>query len=308
MALLEEACTRLGGGDSPLRAAVLAQLATGMAYAAGQLARGWALAGDAVAMARRLGDPVLLVQGLVQQHAVGQHPGGPARRPDTVDELDRSAGASARADLDCLVQWMRAVDLLEPGDRVGAEPHVAACRRLADELRQPLHLWNATRLRVTCLLLEGRTAEAKQGMHDALELGRQAIGGLAIDGFLAQRAELLWQQGRLEETVTLLETGIRTRREERTLRCGLALVLAELGAGARARAELDGLAASGIASWPRGHHWLAQLSWLGRAAAGVRGPGGAGGDFRPPPPLAPPAGVVRPAFLLPGSGARGPRR
>src|SRR3989441_711647 len=108
MALLEEACTRLGGGDSPLRAAVLAQLATGMAYAAGQLARGWALAGDAVAMARRLGDPVLLVQCLVQQHAVGQHPDGLARRRDIVDELDRFAAASARADLDCLVQWMRA--------------------------------------------------------------------------------------------------------------------------------------------------------------------------------------------------------
>jgi hypothetical protein len=39
-------------------------------------------------------------------------------------------------------------------------------------------------------------------MHDTLELGRQALGGLATDGFLAQRAELLWQQGRLEETVT----------------------------------------------------------------------------------------------------------
>src|SRR5262249_34762059 len=149
----------------------------------------------------------------------------------------------------------------------GAEPHVAECGRLAEELRQPMHLWNAARLRVTCLLLEGRTDEAKQGMHDTLEFGRQALGGLAIDGFLAQRSELLWQQGRLEETVALLETGIRTRREERTLRCGLALVRAEQGAGARARAELDVLAASEIARWPRGHHWLAQLSWLGRAAA-----------------------------------------
>ena len=305
MALLEEARTRLGGGDSPLRAAVLAQLATGMAYAAGQLARGWALAGDAVAMARRLGDPVLLVQCLVQQHQVGEHPDGLARRREIVDELDRFAAASARADLDCLVQWMRAVDLLETGDRVSAEPHVAACRRLADELRQPLHLWNATRLRVTCLLLEGRTAEAKQGMHDALELGRQAIGGLAIDGFLAQRAELLWQQGRLEETVTLLETGIRTRREERTLRCGLALVLAELGVGARARAELDVLAASGIASWPRGHHWLAQLSWLGRAAAVLGDRERAREIYGLLSPYADRTVVIGPSFFCQGSVARG---
>src|SRR5262249_23879998 len=149
---------------------------------------------------------------------------------------------------------------------------VGECGRLAEELRQPMHLWNAARLRVTCLLLEGRTGEAKQGMHDALEFGRQALGGLAIDSFLVQSAELLWQQGRLEETVTLLETGIRTRHEERTLRCGLALVLAEQGDVARTRAELDALAVSDIASWPRGHHWLAQLSWLGRGAPGGGGP------------------------------------
>src|SRR5262249_17502461 len=124
MALLEEACTRLGESDSPLRAAVLAQLATGMAYEAGQLDRGSALAADAVAMARRLGDPSLLVQCLVQQHEVAQHPDGLAQRREIVEELGRFAAASARADLDCVVQWMRAIDRLEVGDRAGAEPHV----------------------------------------------------------------------------------------------------------------------------------------------------------------------------------------
>src|SRR5262249_17387501 len=139
MALLEEARRRLGERDSPLRAAVLAQLATGMAYPAGQLDPGLALAADAVAIARRLGDPALLVQCLVQQHEVCQPPDGLARRREIVDELDRFVTASARADLDCLVQWMRAIDLLETGDRSGAEPHIAECGRLAEELRQPLH-------------------------------------------------------------------------------------------------------------------------------------------------------------------------
>ena len=305
MALLEQAVTRLDDLDSPLRAAVLAQLATGMAFAAGQLDRGSVLAAEAVAMARRLGDPSLLVQCLVQQYEVGEHPDGLARRREIVAELERFAAASARADLDCLVQWMRAVDLLEVGDRRGAEPHIAACRRLADELRQPLHLWNAARLRVTCLLLEGRAVEAKQGMHDMLELGRHAIGGLALDGFLAQRAELLWQQGRLEETVSLLETGIRTRPEERTLRCGLALVLAEQGAVARARAALDELAASGIASWPRGHHWLAQLSWLGRAAAMVGDRERAAEIYGLLSPYADRTVMVGPSFFCQGSVARG---
>ena len=305
MALLEEAVARLEERDAPLRAAVLAELATGMTYAAGQLDRGMALAADAVAMARRLGDAPLLVQCLVQQHEVAQCPDGLALRREIVDELDRFVAASARADLDCVVQWMRAIDLLEMGDRAGAERHVAECERLAEELRQPLHLWNARRLRVTCLLLEGRTAEAKQGMHETLEFGRQAMGGLALDGFLAQRAELLWQQGRLEETVTLLETGIRTRREERTLRCGLALVLAEHGSVARARAELDGLAAGGIASWPRGHHWLAQLSWLGRAAAVLGDRERAAEIYGLLSPYADRTVMIGPSFFCQGSVARG---
>jgi tetratricopeptide (TPR) repeat protein len=305
MALLDAAVTRLDDRDSPLRAAVLAQLATGMAYAAGRLDRGSALAAEAVAMAHRLGDPSLLVHCLAQQHQVSQHPDGLERRREIVDELDRLAAASARADVDCLVQWMRAHDRLEIGDRVGAEPHIAACGRLADELRQPLHLWNAARLRVMCLLLEGRAAEAKQGMHDTLELGRQALGGLALDGFLAQRAELLWQQGRLDEAVTLLETGIRTRPEERTLRCGLALVLAEQGADERARTELRDLAASGIATWPRGHHWLAQLSWLGRAAAVVGDHDRAAEIYGLLSPYADRTVMIGPSFFCQGSVARG---
>src|SRR5262245_47704220 len=84
IALLEAAVTRLGDVDSPLRAAVLSQLATGMAYVAGQLDRGCALAAEAVAVARRVGDPSLLVQCLVQQHQVSQHPPvsrGGARSP-----------------------------------------------------------------------------------------------------------------------------------------------------------------------------------------------------------------------------------
>src|SRR5262249_57480668 len=95
----EEARTRLGERDSPLRAAVLAQLATGMTYPAGRLDGGLALAADAVAMARRLGDPALLVQCLVQQHEVCQHPDGLARRLEIVDPLDRFLPPSPPPDL-----------------------------------------------------------------------------------------------------------------------------------------------------------------------------------------------------------------
>ena len=73
MALLEEAVTRLDDLDSPLRAAVLAQLATGMAYAAGQLDRG--------SRARR---------------GRGRH-GAPARRPVAAGPVPRAAASGRTA-------------------------------------------------------------------------------------------------------------------------------------------------------------------------------------------------------------------
>ena len=306
MALLEEACTRLGDLDSPLRAASLAQLATGMAYAAEQLDRGRALAADAVAMARRLGDPSLLVQCLVQEHQVGQHPDGLARRREIVDELDGFAAASAHADLDCLVQWMRAADLLEIGNRLGAEPHVVACRRLADgaapaaaslERRAaPGDLPAARRAYRRGEAGHARRPRARtpgpRRSHDR-RFPRAARGAPLAAGASRGDESLCWR------------LGIRTRREERTLRCGLALVLAEQGAGARARAELDVLAASGIASWPRGHHWLAQLSWLGRAAAVVGDRERAAQVYDLLSPYADRTVAIGPSFFCQGSVARG---
>ena len=82
-------------------------------------------------------------------------------------------------------------------------------------------------------------------------------------------------------------------------------MLAEQGAGARARAELDVLAASGIASWPRGHHWLAQLSWLGRAAAVVGDRERAAEIYDLLSPYADRTVVIGPSFFCQGSVARG---
>jgi hypothetical protein len=82
-------------------------------------------------------------------------------------------------------------------------------------------------------------------------------------------------------------------------------VLAEQGAVARARAELDVLTASGLASWPRGHHWLAQLSWLGRAAAVIGNRECAAEIYGLLSPYADRTVMIGPSFFCQGSVARG---
>jgi len=66
-ALLQEALARLGGEDSPLRARLLARLALELYYA-GDPDRRLALSAEAVALARRLGDPIALANCLDARH------------------------------------------------------------------------------------------------------------------------------------------------------------------------------------------------------------------------------------------------
>jgi len=82
-------------------------------------------------------------------------------------------------------------------------------------------------------------------------------------------------------------------------------VLAELGDVPRARSELEALAAGGIARWPRAHHWLAQLSWLGRAAATIGDRQRAAEVYDLLSPYADRTVMVGPSFFCQGSVARG---
>jgi hypothetical protein len=63
--LLEEALTRLGGGDSPLRVRVLARLSEAHPYPfSDELDKGLALGREALDVARRLGDPATMTYAL----------------------------------------------------------------------------------------------------------------------------------------------------------------------------------------------------------------------------------------------------
>src|SRR5262249_58928491 len=74
---------------------------------------------------------------------------------------------------------------------------------------------------------------------------------------------------------------------------------------ARARGEIDALSASTLAAWPRGHHWLAQLSWLGRAAAVIGDRERSAEIYALLSPYADRTIPVGPSFFCQGSVARG---
>ena len=135
VALLEEALDALGENDSAPRARLLARLAVELRFEDAWDRRA-ALSRQAVAVARRVGDPTTLALTLFQVH-------WPLWRPDNVDERLAMATEVVRlgsetGDITLLARGhhMRAWDLLQE-DVAAADRDVEALARLAVALRQP---------------------------------------------------------------------------------------------------------------------------------------------------------------------------
>ena len=140
LALLADARAALGDQDGPLHARVLGRMATEL-YFSDRLEERMALAEEAVAMARRIGDRSTLASTLSARFLT-------LLGPDSSDERLRMAsdvialGEEVR-DRELVLRghvW-RILSLMELGDWVGAEIELAVHARLAEELRDPLHLW-----------------------------------------------------------------------------------------------------------------------------------------------------------------------
>jgi predicted ATPase len=177
IALLEEALERLPPGDGALRARCLAQLAAERQLEL-DTGRSVALAREAIAIARRLGDPdtlrptlsiaaiALLIYALPEErHPINQE----ALR------LALAAGDKRRALRAHLLSWN---DLLELGDRNGAEAHARAYETLASQLGHMALYWTSWGLRGATALWEGRFDDAEQAFARARELARadQTLG------------------------------------------------------------------------------------------------------------------------------------
>src|SRR5262249_4995329 len=119
LALYEEASAALGKADSLLRARVLGQLAAQLVYTP-ERERRHALSHEAVAVARRLGDPLGLAQALNLRLLAINDPFTLAERLNLTAELAALAARIGSSELSLLAAYHRASALLESGDMSGA--------------------------------------------------------------------------------------------------------------------------------------------------------------------------------------------
>ena len=263
--LLQEARDGLGPHDSPLLARVLGRISAELYYSdrADERAQ---LSDDAVAMARRTGDRATIASALSTCFLVLWGPENAARRLEIAGEVVALGEEARDRELVLRGHLWRTISLMEAGDWVSADIELAVHARLAEELRDPQHLWYVALYRANRALLDGRLADGERLAGEAFAIGRDVQSQNAAQLYAVQLFTLRAHQNRLVEVEQSLEEFARRYPAAPVWRAATASAQAVLGRMDHARRGFEGLS-SGLAGVPRDSEWLATVVLLIRTGA-----------------------------------------
>ncbi len=189
--------------DDPLRGRVLAELAK-FSLNPQDRHRAEALIEEALAGARRLDDPELLVWCLAAQLYVLWVPGKADQRIETADQIIARAPSGAPSGAVGFARNARILSLLEKGDLHGYSAGVEDMARVATEVRDVTAMPFVLRYRATHAMLEGRLDEAEQLCQEAFsQASEQGLGEVAGMNMAVLTFTLRQHQGRLAEIEAL---------------------------------------------------------------------------------------------------------
>ena len=265
--LLERALGALGEAETPLRARTMARLALSLSYIPAHRERRRALADEALAMARRIGEPAALAEALAANHEAAWGPDNAAERLALSRELAGRAAELGDGALAATAHARSAGTLLELADVDASGRELQRLERLAEALQQSYPRWFVAVARATRAYLEGRLEDCEALAHAAAIVGRgwnedTAMGMLAIQ-LLHVRSE----QRRFEEALEYAERIAERLSDLPTARIGLALTYAQCGRHADARQEVERLSHGDFSEIPRDAVWLASICGLCEVAA-----------------------------------------
>ena len=260
--LLRDALDALGEDESTARAEVLSSLSRALIFS-GEVDEGMRMNAEAIAMARRLGDPATLAAALRAGLQARWLPERFAERMATTVEVMRLAREAGHRERELEATSWRLFDLMELGNlQARARPCsnlFARGRRAAPAV---LSVHRACR-RVRCSRCS-RDASRKPRNGRSRRL-RSAPACRRLDAagiYGVQMFSIRREQGRLKELAPLVAHFVRTTPQAATWRPGLALVYTELGMKDEARAEFEALAADRFAAVPRDGLWANCIAYL----------------------------------------------
>jgi tetratricopeptide (TPR) repeat protein len=195
VALLQEAVAALPPGDSALRVGLMARLAAAL-QPSPRSDEPVRLAHEAIAGARRLGDPETLLATLFSGMSALMFVVPPQERLALNLEAERLA--TQLGDRECLLHThlRLALDQMEAGELAAADTRMTAFETLVDQLRAPWHAWKVPFFKAMRAIFHGRFAEAEQLAASALRIGIEAKDPQAERCWTLQRDGLLraWEQ------------------------------------------------------------------------------------------------------------------
>ena len=265
LGLQRAALARLPASQEALRCRLAARLAAEDVYDGGPAEP----VREALAAARRSGDPVALAEALSLCHHALLVPEFARERLGLADELVRVAAEGGHGVLGLMGLCWRAVDLFLLGhDR--ATRALEDLRAHADALECQNILYIVDVLDVMLLIRAGRLDDAEAAAARCYELG-VAVGEVDAIGYLgAHTLAIRWIQGRDAEILGAAEEVAASNtlvEAEFGFRATAAAIAARAGDHERARAGIGRLCSRGLAALPRSSTWLAGMAAIVEAAA-----------------------------------------
>ena len=271
VAMLTEALEAQPDGDSGTRAALLGRLSLALAFTEAAPEQRETLSTEAVAMARRLGDPAVLVVALAARCDAISGPDHVAERraaATEIIELTRAAGDRAG---EMLGRRLLVVALAEAAEWSAVDAEISSYARLAEHLAQHRLTWYVPLWRGARALMHGDLALADEHARELGEMAERAGSVNARLLGLVQRFVRLIGEGRADDLAgDFAEIVGLIPDEPRSAACAQALLNARRGRLAEARADLDRVVAGIV---PRDGEWLPKYTQVSVAAvlAGHRG-------------------------------------
>jgi len=267
--LLEEGLDAISETDVELRARLLARLAGALRDEPSRKRRD-RLSREAIELARRSGNPAALAYALDGRAEV-------ILAPDTVAEClalgnELCEVAERIGDKERMVHGHmdRFVVQVLLGDIRGARADLAAMNQIADELRQPVQLWQARIAQAMLALGLGGLSTGRELVAEALELGERPHPEMAIPAHRVQWYTLCELTGEPEKADLAIRDLVADYPNRPVFRCVLTHLHTQLGRTDEARHELDELARDQFSALPFDQEWLYGMSLLAETAATLR--------------------------------------
>ncbi len=269
---LENAAAALGDEDSALRVRVLGRIAAASVAAPSVQDVGRRAAEEAVAMARRIGDPALLVQALADRHLAPIAPADFTARELAADEIIELGERLGRPEVAMLGYEWQFGERLGKADMAGAEAALGRLELYAHLTSSPHWRFAADLRRASLTCLQGDRDRALRLIDDAVRSAEGWLHPGEIYGIeLGFRSFTVFLHGRPDEALRPLyerNVAIVGDLPAPFLHAGLALAAWVLGEEERARAHLSRMS-SGIDTVAVGLESVFALQTCGLAAAEI---------------------------------------